>query len=165
MRWRLPWTGTASTMSPSLGCGPPCATSQARSSAKSGSSDQNLPQRATWNGSGRSGGAGWRRVMRKLGVAARLLHCAAMYLRRSLQDLVGLGLWVVAHDLVGPDAHLVDVAPVRSEVDGRRELESAAARQRQDALHQSLAERSRTDEEGPMVVLQSAGDDLRGALR
>ena len=46
-----------------------------------------------------------------------------------------------------------------------RDLELVAALERIHRLHESLAERRRSDDERAVVVLQRAGDDLRGRRR
>ena len=58
---------------------------------------------------------------------------------------------------------LLDGPPAGGVVERRGEGQAGALRQRVDALHQSLAEARLAHDGGAVVVLQSAGDDLRSA--
>jgi hypothetical protein len=57
-------------------------------------------------------------------------------------------------------ALLVDAAPARRVPLGRGELERVAAVEREERLHEPLAEARRAHEQRAVVVLQRAGDDL-----
>ena len=60
------------------------------------------------------------------------------------------------------DALLLDGASLGRVVARHGELEARAVFQINDGLHRALAEGAPTQDHGPLVVLQSAGDDLRG---
>ena len=54
----------------------------------------------------------------------------------------------------------MDAAPTRRVPLARRDLERVAAVEREDRLHESLAEARRADDQRAVVILQRAGDDL-----
>src|SRR6185437_5530819 len=63
------------------------------------------------------------------------------------------------------DAESLDRAARRGVVAGRGEPKGAAAAERNDGLYRALAERARADQRRPVMILQRAGDDLRGRSR
>ena len=67
--------------------------------------------------------------------------------------------------IVGRDAERLDRAPAGRVVARGGELDRGVVAQRHDGLHRALAEGLRAHHLGALVVLQRAGDDLRGRGR
>src|SRR5690606_23334049 len=81
----------------------------------------------------------------------------------ALLRLLGrLVLEPLLDDDVGCDAERLDRAPGRRVVARGRESHGTVILHRDDRLHRSLAEALGADDDRPPVVLQGAGDDLRG---
>ena len=111
------------------------------------------------------------RVGRHIGLRAGLLVVAVlqMALERSLALGVVLALQIVGHVLenldVGLDALGLDRAARRRVIARRGQAQRAVLAERHDGLHGALAERARADQRRALVILQRAGDDLRGRGR
>ena len=68
-------------------------------------------------------------------------------------------------DDVGDDALGLDRAAARRVVACRGQLDRGAVVHRQDGLHRALAEALRAQHDGPLVILQGAGDDFGSRSR
>src|SRR5439155_75605 len=96
--------------------------------------------------------------------AAQVARQVRLAQQRAIAALVALGEHgrLLHHD-VGDDAGRLDRPAARREVARGREPQRRAVVERQDGLHRALAEGRGTQDEGALVVLERARDDLRGA--
>ena len=108
-------------------------------------------------------GVGRRRVLRRQR-AGRLERAEQVALIGDdrVRDLLVLGH---GDDPVGDDAVALDRAAGRRVIERSRQAQRAMALDRNDALHRSLAKAVGPDDRRTVVVLQCAGDDLRGRGR
>src|SRR2546426_7998385 len=96
--------------------------------------------------------------------AAQVARQVRLAQQRAVAAFVALGKdgRLLHHD-VGHDAGRLDRAAARREVARGRQAQRRAVVERQDGLHRALAEGLRAEDEGALVVLERARDDLRGA--
>ena len=97
--------------------------------------------------------------------AATLTHLAAVGRVEYMRGAVGRSFLVSSIGVTVAIVHFLNEASTGDIVLGNGNLEHPVIRQRTCRLHQSLAKRTRTDDDGTVQVLQGARGDFAGTGR